>query len=74
MSDLAEKDAIRELMAEYCFRLDNDRFAEPARQLRKRHEDQRKPRNAETRDRLEQETTPSIVDLLKPKQQPADQR
>jgi hypothetical protein len=30
MSDLAEKDAIRELMAEYCFRLDNDRFAEMA--------------------------------------------
>jgi SnoaL-like protein len=28
MSDLAEKDAIRELMAEYCFRLDNDRFAD----------------------------------------------
>jgi SnoaL-like domain len=30
MSDLAEKDAIRELMAEYCLRLDNDRFAEMA--------------------------------------------
>ncbi len=30
MSDLAEKDAIREMMAEYCFRLDNDRFAEMA--------------------------------------------
>src|ERR1700760_656685 len=30
MSDLDEKDAIRELMAEYCFRLDNDRFAEMA--------------------------------------------
>src|ERR1700759_4130939 len=30
MSELAEKDAIRELMAEYCFRLDNDRFAEMA--------------------------------------------
>jgi hypothetical protein len=30
MSDLAEKDAIRELMAEYCFRLDNDRFADMA--------------------------------------------
>ena len=30
MSALAEKDAIRELMAEYCFRLDNDRFAEMA--------------------------------------------
>ena len=28
MSDLVEKDAIRELMAEYCFRLDNDRFAD----------------------------------------------
>jgi hypothetical protein len=27
MSDLAEKDAIREVMAEYCFHLDNDRFA-----------------------------------------------
>jgi hypothetical protein len=30
MSELAEKDAIREVMAEYCFRLDNDRFAEMA--------------------------------------------
>jgi hypothetical protein len=30
MSELAEKDAIRELMAEYCFRLDNDRFADMA--------------------------------------------
>jgi hypothetical protein len=30
MSDLVEKDAIRELMAEYCFRLDNDRFADMA--------------------------------------------
>jgi len=30
MSDLAEKDAIREVMAEYCFRLDNGRFAEMA--------------------------------------------
>lgn len=30
MGDLAEKDAIRELMGEYCFRLDNDRFAEMA--------------------------------------------
>jgi len=30
MSDLAEKDAIRELMAEYCFCLDNGRFAEMA--------------------------------------------
>jgi SnoaL-like domain len=30
MNDLAEKDAIRELMAEYCFRLDNDRFADMA--------------------------------------------
>jgi hypothetical protein len=28
MSELAEKDAIREVMAEYCFRLDNDRFAD----------------------------------------------
>ena len=27
---LAEKDAIREVMAEYCFRLDNDRFADMA--------------------------------------------
>ena len=30
MSDLVEKDAIREVMAEYCFRLDNDRFADMA--------------------------------------------
>ena len=30
MSDLTEKDAIRELMAEYCFCLDNDRFADMA--------------------------------------------
>jgi hypothetical protein len=30
MSELEEKDAIREVMAEYCFRLDNDRFAEMA--------------------------------------------
>jgi SnoaL-like domain len=30
MSDLAEKDVIRELMAEYCFCLDNDRFADMA--------------------------------------------
>jgi hypothetical protein len=30
MGDLAEKDAIRELMAEYCFRLDNDRFTDMA--------------------------------------------
>ena len=30
MSDLAEKDVIRELMAEYCFHLDNDRFADMA--------------------------------------------
>lgn len=30
MSELTEKDAIREVMAEYCFRLDNDRFAEMA--------------------------------------------
>ncbi|HXA24041.1 MAG TPA: nuclear transport factor 2 family protein [Acetobacteraceae bacterium] len=29
-SQLEEKDAIREVMAEYCFRLDNDRFAEMA--------------------------------------------
>ena len=28
MSELEEKDAIREVMAEYCFRLDNDRFAD----------------------------------------------
>jgi hypothetical protein len=30
MTELAEKDAIRELMAEYCFCLDNDRFADMA--------------------------------------------
>jgi uncharacterized protein (TIGR02246 family) len=30
MSELTEKDAIREVMAEYCFRLDGDRFAEMA--------------------------------------------
>ena len=30
MSELEEKDAIRELIAEYCFRLDNDRFADMA--------------------------------------------
>ena len=30
MTELAEKDAIREVMAEYCFRLDNDRFADMA--------------------------------------------
>jgi uncharacterized protein (TIGR02246 family) len=30
MSELAEKDAIREVMAEYCFRLDGDRFVEMA--------------------------------------------
>jgi len=30
MSDLAEKDAIREVMAEYCFRLDSDNPAEMA--------------------------------------------
>ena len=30
MSELSEKDAIREVMAEYCFRLDNDRFADMA--------------------------------------------
>ena len=29
-TELEEKDAIRELMAEYCFRLDNDRFADMA--------------------------------------------
>jgi hypothetical protein len=29
-SQLEEKDAIREVMAEYCFRLDNDRFADMA--------------------------------------------
>ena len=27
---LEEKDAIRDLLAEYCFRIDNDRFAEMA--------------------------------------------
>ncbi len=30
MGELAEKDAIREVMAEYCFCLDNGRFAEMA--------------------------------------------
>jgi hypothetical protein len=30
MSELAEKDAIREVMAEYCFCLDNDRFSDMA--------------------------------------------
>ena len=30
MSELTEKDAIRELMAEYCFCLDNDRFVDMA--------------------------------------------
>ena len=30
MAELAEKDAIRAVMAEYCFRLDGDRFAEMA--------------------------------------------
>ena len=30
MNELAEKDAIREVMAEYCFRLDNARFADMA--------------------------------------------
>jgi hypothetical protein len=30
MSELAEKDAIREVMAEYCFCLDNNRFADMA--------------------------------------------
>ena len=30
MSELAEKDAIREVMADYCFRLDTDRFADMA--------------------------------------------
>ena len=30
MSELAEKDAIREVMAEYCFRLDDGRFADMA--------------------------------------------
>ena len=30
MSELAEKDAIREVMAEYCFRLDYEPFAEMA--------------------------------------------
>jgi ketosteroid isomerase-like protein len=29
-SELEDKDAIREVMAEYCFRLDNDRFADMA--------------------------------------------
>jgi len=29
-TQLEEKDAIREVMAEYCFRLDNDRFADMA--------------------------------------------
>ena len=29
-SQLEEKDAIREVMAEYCFRLDNDRFTDMA--------------------------------------------
>jgi ketosteroid isomerase-like protein len=29
-TQLDEKDAIREVMAEYCFRLDNDRFADMA--------------------------------------------
>jgi uncharacterized protein (TIGR02246 family) len=29
-TELEEKDAIREVMAEYCFRLDNDRFADMA--------------------------------------------
>ena len=29
-TELEEKDAIRELMAEYCFCLDNDRFADMA--------------------------------------------
>jgi uncharacterized protein (TIGR02246 family) len=28
--ELEDKDAIREVMAEYCFRLDNDRFADMA--------------------------------------------
>jgi hypothetical protein len=30
MSELAEKDAIREVMAEYCFCLDNNRFSDMA--------------------------------------------
>ena len=30
MTELAEKDAIREVMAEYCFHLDNDRFTDMA--------------------------------------------
>jgi hypothetical protein len=30
MSELAEKDAIREVMAEYCFCLDNNRFGDMA--------------------------------------------
>jgi hypothetical protein len=30
MSELAEKDAIREVMAEYCFCLDNNRFTDMA--------------------------------------------
>ena len=30
MTELAEKDAIREVMAEYCFLLDNDRFTDMA--------------------------------------------
>ena len=29
-TDLADKDAIRELLATYCFHLDNDRFADMA--------------------------------------------
>jgi SnoaL-like domain len=29
-SELEEKDSIREIMAEYCFHLDNDRFADMA--------------------------------------------
>src|SRR6516225_4599674 len=29
-TELEEKDAIREVMAEYCFSLDNDRFADMA--------------------------------------------
>jgi len=29
-TQLEDKDAIREVMAEYCFRLDNDRFADMA--------------------------------------------
>ena len=31
MSELAEKDAIREVMAEYCFCLDNNRFSRHGR-------------------------------------------